>query len=34
MTNKQNTFMSIKAGPYDGMPNDLYREIVRYCQAI
>ena len=34
MTNKQNTFMFIKSGPYDGTSDDLYSEIVRYCQAI
>jgi hypothetical protein len=34
MTNKQNTFMFIKAGPYDSMSDDLYSEIVRNCQAI
>ena len=34
MTNKQNIFMFIKSGPYDGTSDDLYSEIVRYCQAI
>ena len=34
MTNKQNIFMFIKSGPYDSTSDDLYSEIVRYCQAI
>ena len=33
MTSNQNTFMFIKADPYDGTSDDLYSEIVRYCQA-
>ena len=32
MTSNQNTFMFIKADPYDGTSDDLYSEIVRYCQ--
>ena len=34
MTSKQNTFMFLKAGPYNGLSNDLYSEIVREWQAI
>ena len=34
MTSKQNTFMFPKAAPYDGTSDDLYREIVKYCQEI
>ena len=34
MTNKQHRFMFIKSGPYDGMSDDWFSEIVRYCQAI
>jgi hypothetical protein len=32
MTSKQNTSMFLKAGPHNGTSNDLYSEIVRYCQ--
>ena len=34
MTSNQNTFMFPKAGLNDGISDDLYSEIVRYCQAI
>ena len=34
MTNKQNTFIFVKAGLYDGISHDFYSEIVRYCQTI
>ena len=34
MTSKQNTFMFLKAGPYNGSSDDLYYEIVRYCQIL
>ena len=30
MTNKQNTFIFIKAGPYDSTSDDLFSEIFRY----
>ena len=34
MTSKQNTFMLLKAGPYNSTTDDLCSEIVRYCQAV
>ena len=35
MIGKQNTFRFLKAGPYDdGTSDDLYGEMIRYCQAI
>ena len=34
MTSEQNTFMFLKAGPYNGISDELYSEIVRYFQMI
>ena len=34
MTSKQNTFMLLKAGTYNRTSDDLYSEIVMYCQII
>ena len=34
MTSKQNTFIFLKAGTYNGITNDLFIEIVRYYQTL
>jgi hypothetical protein len=34
MTSEQNTFMFLKAGPYNGTSDELYSKIVRYFQMI
>ena len=34
MTNKQNNFIFLKTGKFEGTSHDLYSEIVRYCQTI
>ena len=33
MTSNQNPFMFLKAGPYNQVSDDLYSDIVRYCQT-